>query len=324
MKTYIGYSTDSNVRFNATSGGIGTSFLKWLFDKNMIETSISFVFNSNTLRYEPQIIHSFNDYRISGSIYQEIDLIGFIKSHLNEIKGVFACFALPCQARTIRKILEKAGYRSIIIGLTCSSQQTIDATKYLLSRKSITLKDVDYIQYRGNGWPSGIQIKTKNGQNLFINNNNSIWTQIFHSRLFIRQKCFKCQNTLNKYSDITLADPWLKDFMENEKIGKTLVFDYTEGKDKSLLELCCEDGYIILDTISESVAIASQRGTILRKESYKTSKLLVNFYFTLINNIHYRKVIFYSSIFFNIHLFVKKYFERYLLKINSRNKKNGN
>ena len=28
-----------------------------------------------------------------------------------------------------------------------------------------------------------------------------------------------------------MADPWLKDFMENEKIGKTLVFDYTEGKD---------------------------------------------------------------------------------------------
>ena len=69
METYIGYSTDSNVRFNATSGGIGTSFLKWLFDKNIIETSISFVFNSNTLRYETQIIHSFNDYRISGSIY---------------------------------------------------------------------------------------------------------------------------------------------------------------------------------------------------------------------------------------------------------------
>lgn len=128
MKTYIGYSTDSNVRFNATSGGIGTSFLKWLFDKNIIETSISFVFNSNTLRYEPQIIHSFNDYRISGSIYQEIDLIGFIKSHLNEIKGVFACFALPCQTRAIRKILRSAGHKSIIIGLTCSSQQTIDAT----------------------------------------------------------------------------------------------------------------------------------------------------------------------------------------------------
>ena len=318
MKTYIGYSTDSNVRFNATSGGIGTSFLKWLFDKNIIETSISFVFNSNTLRYEPQIIHSFNDYRISGSIYQEIDLIGFIKSHLNEIKGVFACFALPCQTRAIRKILRSAGHKSIIIGLTCSSQQTIDATKYLLKREKIPENDIVDIQYRGNGWPSGIQIKTKKDEVIFVSNNNSIWTQIFHSRLFIRKKCFKCQDTLNRFSDITLADPWLNNIFDKEKIGKTLVFDNSLDDQKTMLETCCSDGYIVLNKISESLAVSSQKNTILRKESYKNSQLLVKRYYTLINNVYYRKIVFGSSAFFNIHFKIKNYFEKYLLK---RNKK---
>lgn len=318
MKTYIGYSTDSNVRFNATSGGIGTSFLKWLFDKNIIETSISFVFNSNTLRYEPQIIHSFNDYRISGSIYQEIDLIGFIKSHLNEIKGSFACFALPCQTRAIRKILRSAGHKSIIIGLTCSSQQTIDATKYLLKREKISENDIVDIQYRGNGWPSGIQIKTKKTEVIFVSNNNSIWTQIFHSRLFIRKKCFKCQDTLNRFSDITLADPWLNNIFEKEKIGKTLVFDNSLDNQKTMLETCCSDGYIVLNKISESLAVSSQKTTILRKESYKNSQLLVKRYYTLINNVYYRKIVFGSSVFFNIHFKIKNYFEKYLLKINKK------
>lgn len=318
MKTYIGYSTDSNVRFNATSGGIGTSFLKWLFDKNIIETSISFVFNSNTLSYEPQIIHSFNDYRISGSIYQEIDLIGFIKSHLNEIKGVFACFALPCQTRAIRKILRSAGHKSIIIGLTCSSQQTIDATKYLLKREKIPENDIVDIQYRGNGWPSGIQIKTKKDEVIFVSNNNSIWTQIFHSRLFIRKKCFKCQDTLNRFSDITLADPWLNNIFEKEKIGKTLVFDNSLDDQKTMLETCCSDGYIVLNKISESLAVSSQKNTILRKESYKNSQLLVKRYYTLINNVYYRKIVFGSSVFFNIHFKIKNYFEKYLLKINKK------
>ena len=318
MKTYIGYSTDSNVRFNATSGGIGTSFLKWLFDKNIIETSISFVFNSNTLRYEPQIIHSFNDYRISGSIYQEIDLIGFIKLHLNEIKGVFACFALHCQTRSIRKILRSAGHKSIIIGLTCSSQQTIDATKYLLKREKIPENDIVDIQYRGNGWPSGIQIKTKKDEVIFVSNNNSIWTQIFHSRLFIRKKCFKCQDTLNRFSDITLADPWLNNIFEKEKIGKTLVFDNSLDDQKTMLETCCSDGYIVLNKISESLAVSSQKNTILRKESYKNSQLLVKRYYTLINNVYYRKIVFGSSAFFNIHFKIKNYFEKYLLKINKK------
>ena len=154
MKSYIGYSTDPDIRFKATSGGVGTSLIKWLFYKGIIETSISFDFDSNSLRYVPKMIHSFSEYSICGSIYQEIDLIGFIKSHLDEISGTFACFTLPCQTRAVRTIIERAGHEAFIIGLTCSSQQTIDATKYLLKRVGISETDVNTLQYRGNGWPS--------------------------------------------------------------------------------------------------------------------------------------------------------------------------
>ena len=131
MKSYIGYSTNSDIRYKATSGGIGTTIIKWLFDNKLIGTSISFEFDPITLRYVPKIIHSFDEYQICGSIYQEIDLIGFVKSHQNEIKGTLACFALPCQTKAIKSICERYGHKVFIIGLTCSSQQTLDATKYL-------------------------------------------------------------------------------------------------------------------------------------------------------------------------------------------------
>ena len=90
MKSYLGYSADAQVRYSATSGGVGSAFLKWLFDKDIIQSAISFKFDNQTLRYSPLIIHSYDDYEISGSIYQEIDLIDFIKKHINEIKGDFA------------------------------------------------------------------------------------------------------------------------------------------------------------------------------------------------------------------------------------------
>ena len=137
MKSYIGYSTNSDIRYKATSGGIGTTIIKWLFDNKLIGTSISFEFDPITLRYVPKIIHSFDEYQICGSIYQEIDLIGFVKSHQNEIKGTLACFALPCQTKAIKSICERYGHKVFIIGLTCSSQQTLDATKYLLKRINI-------------------------------------------------------------------------------------------------------------------------------------------------------------------------------------------
>ena len=49
MKSYIGYSTNSDIRYKATSGGIGTTIIKWLFDNKLIGTSISFEFDPITL-----------------------------------------------------------------------------------------------------------------------------------------------------------------------------------------------------------------------------------------------------------------------------------
>lgn len=217
MNTYIGYSTNIDTRYKATSGGVGSSIIKYLFNYGFIQTAITFDYNSETLQYIPKLIYRYEEYKITGSIYHEINLIKFIKENIHQIKGGFACFVLPCQARPIRSILTKLGIPCFLIGLTCSSQQSIDATFYLLKRLNINPKEVNNIQYRGNGWPSGVQIQKKDNTITSVPNNNSIWSQIFHSKLFILKRCFKCQNTLNTYSDIALADPWLKEYQEEKQ-----------------------------------------------------------------------------------------------------------
>lgn len=192
IKTYVGYAVDSTVRHLATSGGVGSSLLKYLFDKGDICTSITFDYDDKALRYVPRLIYRYEDYRMTGSIYHEINLIQFVREHVNEIKGGFACFVLPCQARAIRSILDRSNIASVLIGLTCSSQQDLEATYYLIKYLKINRDEVVFIQYRGNGWPSGIQIFKKDGTKIFVSNNKSIWTQIFHSRLFIQSRCFEC------------------------------------------------------------------------------------------------------------------------------------
>lgn len=309
MKSYVGYSTDEYIRYHATSGGVGTALIKYMFEKGIINTSISFDFDASTLRYNPKIIHSYSDYNCVGSIYQEIDLINFIKSHINEIKGTFACFALPCQTRAIRFILERSGHKVFIFGLTCSSQQTLEATKYLLKRININPTDIRNIRYRGNGWPSGIQIETRNNKKVFIPNNGSIWTQIFHSRLFIRSKCFVCQDTLNQYSDLTLADPWLKRF-SSEKKGKSLIVCNTNEGEK-ILYTCSKFQNIELEVIDYREVINSQKETIIRKNCYKQLSV-AKCYKTIIESKLYRKIIL-IPLFFSVHCKIKKYIERFLL-----------
>lgn len=311
MKSFIGYSTDEDIRYKATSGGVGSSLIKWMFERNIVNTAIAFDYDVKSHKYLPKLIYSFAEYTICGSIYSEIDLIDFIKSHIDKIKGTFVCFTLPCQTRTVKTIVENAGHKVIIIGLTCSSQQTIEATKYLFKRYAIKEDDILHLQYRGNGWPSGIQIELRNGKKIFIANNRSIWNKIFHSRLFIQNKCFLCQDTLNKYSDLTLADPWLQYFLQTEKIGKTLIVCNTLEGEKKLLQ-CVKDRAIILEEIEYSEVVKSQTGTILRKKSYRYSPVLTKIYRKILSVKMYRRIAL-VPIFFSIHCKLKYLFERYLL-----------
>lgn len=310
MKSYIGYSNDNNIRVKGTSGGIGSTLIKFLFEKGIIQSSISFSYNNETLQYEPYIIYSYEEYNIVGSIYHELNLISFIREHINDIKGDFACFCLPCQTKAIKTILKRNNINSIIIGLTCSSQQSIEATKYLLKREHIKTDDISLIQYRGNNWPSGIQILLKNGNKYFVPNNNSIWTKIFHSRLFILPQCFKCSNTLNTFSDISLADPWLKDIIIKEKVGKTIIMLNTPNGE-NLFYNCIKEQYISALKIDENLAIKSQQGTIERKLKYRNSKYISKIKKIWLSPL-YKKIITNNRLFFFFHLKSKSFIERNL------------
>lgn len=308
MKTYIGYSAENEIRHVATSGGVGSALIKYLFEQGFIGTSICFDYNNETLEYVPRLIYSYKDYKPCSSIYHEVDIPAFVKAHINEIKGNFACFAIPCQVRAIRHHVTKAGKEAIIIGLVCSSQQTIDATYYLLKRLHIDHKNVSNIQYRGNGWPSGVQVLCKDGTRHFVKNNGSLWTDIFHSKLFIHKKCYKCDNTLNRYCDIVLADPWTIDKIEEGKEGRTLFASYTD-KGETIVMDAIEKGYIKCEEIDNDELTKSQIYTINRKKAYLGSILVQKVLKPLYLSKWYRKLVS-SSIMFRLHCKTKDFIER--------------
>ena len=289
--TFIGYSTDETIRYKASSGGVGSALVKYMLDTGEADYALNFSYDPKLIHYVPHFVSKFEDYNITGSIYQEMNLLLTVKRFLETFKdyrnvrlqddgliptaeykqettrGKIVLFSLPCQTKALRTICHNTGFEAVIIGLTCSSQQRNEATSFLLSRLGINEDEVSMLQYRGNGWPSGIQIKTKNGEKIFVNNNDSIWTEIFHSRLFIQKKCFSCNSTLNEYADIVLADPWLKDYILTETIGQTLFATYTELGEK-YIEDAINKKYIEAKEVSFDLLYNSQKPTIIRKEAY--------------------------------------------------------
>lgn len=298
--SFVGYAIEPKIRYSATSGGIGSILLKYLFDNDVVQTGITFVYDNSSLEYKPKLIYSFKDYQITGSIYHEINLVGFIRNNIASIKGKLFLFVLPCQVKPLKSILNNNGINYFLVALTCSSQQSIDATYYLLKRLNIPKTFVRELKYRGDGWPGGITIKLKDGNLIFVSNNNSIWTKIFHSRLFIQKRCFRCNETISLKSDITLADPWLKEYMQTETLGQSLiVVNSKEGK--YWLEKSEEDGIVFLKSICMKDIQYSQQATIKRKQSYLNNKQVITVIIKLFNLPLYRFVVQNIKFFFNLH-----------------------
>lgn len=310
----IAYSTNRDTRHRATSGGVGSAVIQYLFKKNIINSSISFTFNSEELRYEPQIIYSQEEYSISGSIYHEINLINFIKSNIHAIKSPIALFALPCQVAPIKNTLHKNGIESFIIELTCSSQQSYEATEYLLKHSNIKKSDVAHIQYRGNGWPGGVRITLKDGREHFFHNNSSVWTKIFHSHLFIQPRCFLCSNNKPRTADLVIADPWSIDTYSAPAEGRTLCV-VNSDKMAMTLNRMEEENLVQYETGDSSLYTKSQYGTIVRKDYNQRHKKVIKAVKNIIQGERYKKNILSSKILFNAHCSIYRIVFKILHKI---------
>ena len=314
-RVFCGFSTYQDHRVEATSGGVGSEIVLYLLKHKLANSALSFSWNPQTLQYDPVIVDKESDYKFVGSIYHEVPLLKFIRSNRDKIKSPFVCFALPCQGKGIKKLLEEVGIQSYIIQLTCSSQQSFEATMYLFKRLGVDKSDVKHIQYRGNGWPSGIQIKKSDNTNLFISNSNSIWMDIFHSRLFIQRRCHRCNPNLNSEADIVLADPWRIDIpSETNNKGRTLCAVLTDRMEQLIKDMEQKN---IIHTEDKSVDefLYSQIATIRLKKSLLRRNPLTNMYENLLTSRRYRTWITANPLLFKLHCTLNNIFKRIITRI---------
>jgi len=267
-------AADEKIRYKASSGGVVSTIVRYLFEEGRIENAVSYEFD----RYEwfkPKLIKSYEEYHTVGSIYHDVELIKFVKDNARDIKGKILVTCLPCQVKAVRKILEENKIESFIVALTCSAQMSKEATHFLFDKFGIEEKDIEFFRYRGNGWPSGVQIKTRTNK-YFFHNNKSIWTDIFNSHLFALKRCFSCKDTFGLEADISVADPWLERYKTMDEIGNTLVLAHTD-KGNELIQEALQSGTLKLtENISQFEAVNSQAWTLKRKYVLRKYKTLLN------------------------------------------------
>lgn len=263
-KYYIGYSSNYDIRKTSSSGGVGSAIIQYLLSQDRFGTAITFVFNKDKCQYEPKIIHNYDEYNNCGSIYQDISLVSFIRNNINEIKNGIIVTCMPCQVKPIKGLLEKRNIDYFIISLCCSGQTTVEGTWYYYKLLKIDKERVCHIQYRGNGWPSGIKILLDDGSIIEKRNYTYPWTIMHKSLLYRPKRCLFCTKKTTQECDVSLADPWLKEYIENDKVGNSIVI-ISSDSGMEIIKNMLDEKELELKEIEEETYIKSQLGTIEQK-----------------------------------------------------------
>lgn len=279
------YSSDEKTRYQSSSGGVVATLVRYMFETHRIQTTVGYEFDKYNW-FEPRLICSYADYQIVGSIYHELQLIKFLKDNLNNIKNNILITCLPCQVKPIRKILIDNKIDSFIVALTCSAQMSRGATRFLFKKIGIKENDIKFFRYRGNGWPSGVQIKTITNE-YFFHNNKSIWTDIFNSHLFSLNRCFSCKDTFGLDADISVADPWIERYTTADNIGATTVLAHTSRGNELIKDAMQGGALSFKENLSCLEVIKSQEWTLKKKGLFCKYNKALSPFFRLIRSKYY-------------------------------------
>ena len=269
--TYLGYSNDYEIRFNSASGGVATSLICGLLNKRIIDGAILTRMNhDNPLRAESFIAQSREDViSAQNSKYCPTTPLGVLRELKDGCFGrKFAFVGLPCQIQGLRKLQEREEWLRekiiITIGLLCSHSITIDGTKVILSKFNKDFSNVEELRYRGGGWPGGLSVKYRNG-NRFDIPLNDYWPSLLAPYFFTPYRCLTCNDFAAELADISLGDAWLKEVIEKDDTGTSLII-VRSSMAEELLSLVREDGEITLEAIPHEKVIEAQQGILARKK----------------------------------------------------------
>lgn len=282
---YIGHATDIDIRTKASSGGIGTAITKYLLSLPDYNTSVTFVFDSSKCMYVPKLIHTGEEINVCGSIYQDIDVVNFVRKNITEVKGGMVVTCPPCQVMAMRQLLKRNDIECFILSYCCSGQTTVEGTWCYYKFLGIEKSDIQFMQYRGNGWPSGIQIQTKD-RKIFHANYTEPWVTIHRSGLFRPKRCFYCKRDTGRNADIALSDPWIDEYKKNDTIGNTLFLVNTELGENVLKEMTEKKLIAYILSNYDEYAIA-QRPNIYKELRIKGQEKFIKRQQTLTDNNHY-------------------------------------
>lgn len=272
LSCYIGHSNDENIRYNSSSGGLITQLLIYALEEGIVDGAlVTRMKKDDPLEPEPFIARTKEEIiEASRSKYCPVPLNIGLKEIIDSENGEkFAVVGLPCQLNGIRNAekLDKTLENKVILhlGIFCSHTDSFKGTEFFCKKLGIKKEEIVKLDYRGSGWPGGINIHLKNGTKKEIKLNDHLFIGFHNSCLFSPLPCVLCNDLTAELSDISFGDAWLPEIMSTEKIGKSVLISRSNAGEQLLKSAVSKD-LIKLSHLNHYEVTESQEGFLHYKK----------------------------------------------------------
>lgn len=237
--SYACINKDELVRLDSSSGGIFTLLAKEVIDRGGVVFGATFNDNFEVVHNVVETYDNLNLLR--GSKYVQ-SKIGYTYKKAKEFlkSGREVLFSgTPCQIAGLKSYLEKSYPNLITIDVICHGVPSPYVWhKYIEFRENKAKSKVNHIAFRRKnaGWKQySISFLYKNNTEYSKINNKDLYMKAFLKDICLRPSCYNCKfRTLNRQSDITLADFWGVQYilpeMDDDKGTSLIILNSKLGK----------------------------------------------------------------------------------------------
>ncbi len=289
-RCYLGYSSNSEIRFKSSSGGIISSLNIYLLQNNIVDGVICLRQSRESIYKNEVILATSADEVLSalGSRYAPAFVCSGLKDLPLKDNGYYAIVGKPCDIQATIKYSKITKTRDFLkIAIFCAHTPAMSGTKEILTSSNVNLNDVSNISYRGEGWPGFFIALSKDGDVLLKRKYNDVWGSILCKRQYRNKRCFLCHDCTGEYADISIGDAWLKQFIGNSD-GHSVVITRSETGD-ILMRDCIVNNILTIESVSSDIVIESQQSLLQKKQNIFLKRIIARLFNEKITN---EKVIF--------------------------------
>ena len=290
-KYWAGWSNDSEIRANSSSGGVTQEILKWGLKNNY--KIIGCTYNNENNMTEHIIVDDYKQLEsIQGSKYIQSNFSS-IKEKIN-FNEKYIVVGTPCQIHGFKKIIEmrKKLDNFIFIDIFCHGVPSYKIWEqyrdYLRQRNISKIKNINF-RYKGDSW-SNYCMKIGDGNETYIKDKeNDPFLKLFLCNSSLNEACYSCKLRFNKVAaDFRMGDFWGKEYEDNKE-GVNLIIA-TNNKAE-----------IVLENISENISLEQKNFESIKKSQYHGETLYIPKYKDNLNKMIDKNV--------GVEKIMKKYFD---------------